>query len=50
MTAEVTVRGAGGEALTCRASFTPVPATADRLGGFGLTLHGLPVAVGLASP
>jgi len=27
-----------------------VPATADHLGGFGLTLHGLPVAVGLASP
>ena len=50
MTVELTVRGAGGEPLTCRATFTPVPATAERLGGFGLTLYGLPVAVGLASP
>ena len=45
MNVEVAVRGRGGEAVACMASFTPVPATADRLGSFGLTLYGLPVAV-----
>jgi PAS domain S-box-containing protein len=45
MTVEVSVRATGGEAVACMASFTPVPATADRLGGFGLTLYGLPVTV-----
>jgi PAS domain-containing protein len=45
MTVEVAVRGRGGETVPCMASITPMPATAGRLGGFGLTLHGLPVAV-----
>jgi PAS domain S-box-containing protein len=45
MTAEIEIRGAGGETLPCTASFTPLPQTAGRRPGFGVILCGLQVTV-----
>ena len=45
MTVEVQVRVPGGERVSCLASFTPLPQAQGRHAGFGLTLHGIPVAV-----
>ena len=45
MSAEVEVRGAGGEPLACTASFTPLPSHDGRRAGFGVILSGITVPV-----
>ncbi|MGZ5032970.1 MAG: PAS domain S-box protein [Usitatibacter sp.] len=43
MNVEVQVRAQGGEALTCTASFTPLPAAEGRKAGFAVILCGLTI-------
>jgi hypothetical protein len=43
MNVDVEVRVAGGEALPCTASFTPLPASAGMRAGFAVILCGLTV-------
>lgn len=42
---EVEARARDGLRLSCRATFTPLPAASARLPGFGVTLTGLPVTI-----